>query len=200
MNFGRRLKRTLIAGILIAAPLGITVFLLASFVAMLDYFLAPVIELVFGRHIPGLGLITLLLLVLVAGMIGSNIRGKHVLELMEHVLARIPVFNWLYRTAKQLTDVLSPTGALQFRSVALVEYPRPEVYSIGFVTNMVVLDSPGGGRRELCSVYIPTNHVYIGDVVLVPKEKLIDTGMTLQEGLQCLLSAGATIPKKLGGQ
>ena len=190
-----KFKRYLVTGVLIIAPIGITLFVLVSLAAMLDYFLAPVAQLLLGRRVPGVGLITLLPVVLAAGFLGSNIKGKHILDVMEYFLLHIPVFNWLYRTVKQLTEVLSPSGALQFRSVVLVEYPRPEIRSIGFVTNKVCLERADGKREELASVYVPTNHIYIGDTILVPPSKLIETHMTLQEGVQCLLSAGATFPK-----
>lgn len=195
MDLGRSFKRTLVTGLLIIAPIGVTIFLLVSLAAMLDYFLAPLAQLLLGRRVPGIGLITLLPVVLAAGVLGSNIKGQHVLSVFEYFLLHIPVFNWLYRTIKQLTEVLSPSGALQFRSVVLVEYPRPDIHSIGFVTNRVRIARADGSQDELASVYVPTNHIYIGDTILVPKAKLIETHMTLQEGVQCLLSAGATIPK-----
>ena len=195
MDIRRKLKRYLVTGLLIIAPIGITVFVLVSLAAMLDYFLAPVAQVLLGRRVPGVGLVTLLPVVLLAGFLGSNIKGQHLLQVLEYFLLHIPVFNWLYRTVKQLTEVLSPSGALQFRSVVLVEYPRPDIHSIGFVTNKVTIERADGHREELASVYVPTNHIYIGDTILVPMSKLLETHMTLQEGVQCLLSAGATIPK-----
>ncbi|MFA5141204.1 MAG: DUF502 domain-containing protein [Elusimicrobiota bacterium] len=197
MSIARRLQRYLITGFLIVAPVGITVFLLASFVAMLDYFATPMSLALLGRHVRGLGLLLLGVMVLAAGVLGSNIKGKHVLGVLERLLLQIPVFSWLYGTIKQLTEVLSPDGTAQFKSVVLVEYPRPGVYSIGFATNQVQALRPDGTREDLTCVYVPTNHIYIGDVILVPEGKVMETRLTLQEGLQTLLSAGATTPKRL---
>lgn len=197
MNFGRKLKRYLVAGFIIVAPISVTIFLLVSFVTMVDYFLSPVTYTLWGRHIPGVGMCTAVLLILVTGFLGSNIIGQHVLDIVEDILLHIPVFNWLYRTIKQLAEVFSPEGKLHFKSVVLIEYPRPGVYSVGFVTNKVVLRRPEGKEEELFCVYVATNHLYIGDIVLVPKGKVIETHMTLQQGLQSYLSAGATIPDRI---
>lgn len=197
MSLMRRLQRHLITGFLIVAPLGITVFLLASFVAMLDYFAAPMALALLGRHVRGLGLLLLAAMVLVAGTLGSNIKGKHILGILEGLLLQIPVFSWLYGTIKQLTEVFSPDGTAQFKRVVLVEYPRPGVYSMGFVTNQVETVRPDRTREALTCVYIPTNHIYIGDIILVPEEKVVETRLTLQEGLQTFLSAGASMPRTL---
>ena len=78
----------------------------------------------------------------------------------------------------------------------LVEYPRPEVYSIGFVTNHVTV-AVDGRPKEMASVYVPTNHMYIGDYILVPVDKLITTKLSQQEGIQAAISAGASLPANI---
>lgn len=196
MSF-RTLKRYLLTGFLIVAPISITFFLLISFVSIVDQFLGPIAAAALGREIPGLGLILAFLLLLFAGFAGSNIKGQHFLEWIEDVLLHIPVFNWLYSTIKQLTEVFSPGGKMNFQSVVMVEYPRPGVYSLGFVTKKIQTRDSAGEVRKLSVVYIATNHLYIGDIVLVPEEKVLTTHMTLQEGVQCFLSAGAAIPDEL---
>ena len=193
----RTLKRYLLTGFLILAPISISVFFLISFVSIIDHFLGPIAHTLIGHDIPGLGLIIALVLLLIAGFSGSNIKGRHFLEILEDALLHIPVFNWLYSTIKQLTDVFSPGGKMNFQSVVMVEYPRPGVYSLGFATKRVDTVRPDGTTETLHAVYIATNHLYIGDIVLVPDDKLHTTHMTLQEGVQCFLSAGATIPNIL---
>jgi len=196
MDF-RALKRYLLTGFIIVAPISITVFLLISFVSIIDHFLGPIAYTVFGRIIPGFGIIIAFFLLLLAGFAGSNIKGRHLLEFIEDILLHIPVFNWLYSTVKQLTDVFSPGGKMNFQSVVLIEYPRPGVYSLGFVTRKVKTRRPDGSAQSLSAVYVATNHLYIGDIVLVPEDKVMITRLTLQEGVQCFLSAGAAIPDVL---
>ena len=194
----RRLKRTLLTGLFIVAPISLTFILLAWFVTLVDRALGPVAAF-FGHPVPGLGLVVAFLLVLAAGVLGSNLVGQQLLELTEEFLLKIPVFNWVYRTIKQLSEVLSPSGGANFKSIVLVEYPRPGVYSVGFVTNQISLEADGA-LRELVCVYVPTNHMYIGDSILVPPDKVIATKLTQQEGIQVVMSAGAALPALLKAQ
>lgn len=190
--FGRRLKRTLLTGFFIVAPVSLTFILLTWFVALVDSIVAPLFGFI-GRPIPGLGLISALLIVLAAGVVGSNLAGQHALELAEDFLLKIPGFNWLYGTIKQMSDVFSPANHKNFSSVVIIEYPRPGVYSVGFVTGGTALES-GAERRDLVAVYVPTNHMYIGDTVLVPADKVTYTDMAQQQGFQAMISAGAALP------
>lgn len=182
-------------GFFVVAPLSLTFILLSWFVALVNGAVAPLVGLI-GRPIPGLGLGVALLLVWLAGTLASNIAGQHILEWVEDILLKIPVFNWLYRTIKQVSDVFSPAGRATYRSVVLVEYPRPGVYSFGFVTNQLALEKPGG-KQDCVTVYIPTNHMYVGDYILVPRENLLYTALTQQQGVQATISAGASLPGAL---
>lgn len=188
----RRFKRTLLTGLFVIAPFSLTFMLLAWFVSTVDRALAPVIGLI-GRPVPGLGLAVALVIVLLVGTLANNIGGQHLLEYFEEMLLRIPGFNWLYGTIKQVADVFSPSGKKAFRSVVLVEYPRPGVYSVGFVTREVCLEREGASARLAC-VYVPTNHMYIGDYILVPTAQVMSIPLSLQEGVQCAISAGASLP------
>ncbi len=194
-SWQRRFKRTLMTGFFVVAPLSLTFILLSWFVALVDGMLSPLVGLI-GRPIPGLGIAVALVLVWVAGTLASNIAGQHILEWVEDILLKIPVFNWLYRTIKQVSDVFSPASRATYRSVVLVEYPRPGVYSFGFVTNQISLEKPSG-KQECVTVYIPTNHMYVGDYILVPRENLLYTTLTQQQGVQATISAGASLPEAL---
>lgn len=185
----RGVKRTFVTGLFIVAPISLTFLLLAWFVSLIDGLVAPFTG---AMPIPGLGLIIALALVLTAGVLGSNIIGQQLLEWAEDVLLKIPILNWVYRTIKQLSEVFSPAGRANFKSVVLVEYPRPGVWSMGFVTNELEVDG-----AKLSCVYVPTNHLYIGDIVLVPQETVRHTKLTQQEGIQAAISAGASLPPQI---
>lgn len=187
----RHLKRILLTGLFIVAPFSLTFILIAWFVQMVDGMLSPVTGLL-GRPVPGLGLIAALLIILGVGAAASNVAGQHLLDYFEDMLLRVPGINWLYKTIKQVADVFSPAATKSFKRVVLVEYPRPEIYSMGFVTNELKM-----AGRPMISVYVPTNHVYIGDFVLVPAEKVKDLPLSLHEGIQAALSAGASLPAEL---
>ncbi|MBI5884079.1 MAG: DUF502 domain-containing protein [Elusimicrobia bacterium] len=193
-QFGRRLKYTLISGLFIVGPLSLTFMLLAWFTAFVDRVVAPVIGFV-GRPLPGLGLVTALVVVLAAGMLGSHVVGQHILDFVEEVVLRVPVLNWLYRTIKQVSDIFSPSAKTQ-KQFVVVEYPRPGIYRFGFVTRELSVESPrlSGG---FVTVFIPTNNLYIGDWVLVPKDSVFKTELTQQQGVQAALSAGASLPPSI---
>ncbi|MBI4062044.1 MAG: DUF502 domain-containing protein [Elusimicrobia bacterium] len=193
-----RLRRYFISGFFTLIPIGLSVLVVWTFVSGVDRTLAPVLDAALGFHLPGLGLIAAILLILSAGALASHVVGERLLEFAEDVLARIPVFKWVYGTIKQMTEAFSPANKASFRSVVFVEFPRPGVYSLGFVTGETVLDLPDGGHKRLSSVYVPTNHVYIGDLIFVPSEHVVATDMSVQQGIQVALSAGAVVPERLG--
>ena len=193
-----RLRRYFISGFFTLIPIGLSLLVVWSFVSGVDATLAPPLDAALGFHLPGLGLIAALLLILAAGVLASHVVGERLLVLAEDTLSRIPVFKWVYGTIKQMTEAFSPANKASFKSVVFVEFPRPGVYSMGFVTGETVLDLPDGAHKKLTSVYVPTNHVYIGDVIFVPHDHVHPTSLTVQQGIQAALSAGAVIPERLG--
>jgi len=193
-----RLKRYFISGFFTLIPLGLSVLVVWTFIAGVDHTLAPVLDAALGFHLPGLGLIAAILLILGAGVLASHVVGERLLLLAEDFLTRIPVFKWVYGTIKQMTEAFSPANKASFKSVVMVEFPRPGVYSLGFATGETVLDLPDGSKKKLTSVYIPTNHIYIGDLIFVPTELVVASDMTVQQGIQVALSAGAVTPERVG--
>lgn len=193
-----QLRRYFISGFFTVIPLGLSLLVVWTFVSAVDRTLAPVLDAALGFHLPGFGLIAAVLMILAAGVLASHVVGERLLEFAEDVLGRIPVFKWVYGTIKQMTEAFSPANKASFKSVVFVEYPRPGVYSLGFATGETILDLPDGARKKLTSVYVPTNHVYIGDLIFVPSEHVIATSLEIQQGIQAALSAGAVIPERLG--
>lgn len=196
MKMRARLQRYFVTGFFTLVPFGMSALVAWWLVAFVDNALAPVVGAFTKRSIPGLGLAAAMLAVLAAGWLTSHVMGERLLEYLEELLLRVPVFKWFYGTAKQATEAFSPHKKDAFKSVVLVEYPRPGVYSMGFVTGETVAELPEG-RRALSSVYVPTNHVYIGEIVLVPKERVIATNITVQQGIQAALAAGAGLPEHI---
>lgn len=189
----RVLQRWFVTGVLVLAPISISVSLILWIGGWVDSMLSPVAYAVWGRAVPGLGLASAAVLILATGWLASNIIGRQIVEVFEDLLLHVPIFSWVYRTVKQLAEVFSPSSAAAFRSVVMVEYPREGVYQLGFATGTV---TPLADGEALTSVYIPTNHLYIGDVILVPPAKVKETSMSLQQGVQFFLSAGATAGQK----
>lgn len=192
----KTLKRYFVTGFFTVIPLGLSLGVVFWIVRAADASLAPVADAALGFHVPGLGLVVALAAVFGAGVLASNWAGERLLEAFEHLLERIPVFKGVYSTVKQMTEAFSPHNKTSFKSVVVVEFPRPGVYSLGFATSETRLDLPGG-HKDLVAVYIPTNHVYIGDTILVPRDQVHPTRITVQQGIQIALSAGSGLPESL---
>jgi uncharacterized membrane protein len=108
----------------------------------------------------------------------------------------VPVFRLLYPSVKMLIDSFSPERRNSFKAVVLVRHPREGAYAFAFVTSQLLLEAPGG-KGEMLTVFIPTNNLYLGDVVLVPADDVIPTGLTVEEGIRIILSAGTATPTRL---
>jgi uncharacterized membrane protein len=196
MKVRARLQRYFVTGLFTVIPFGLSALVMWWLVALVDNSLGPVVWAFTGRVIPGLGLLIALLIIPAAGWLASNVIGGRILEMLEDLFLHIPVFKWFYGTAKQATEAFSPQKKDAFKSVVLVEYPRPGVYSLGFVTGETQLDGDGAAK-PLASVYVPSNHMYIGEIVLVPKDHVIPTSLTVQQGIQTVLAAGGGLPARI---
>jgi uncharacterized membrane protein len=185
-----------IAGFFVTVPAVATAWLLWIFWVHIDDILAPTYERIFGRPVPGLGFLTAVAIILLMGTIARNVVGRRVLALGDRLLLRVPIYRKLYPSVKMLIDAFSPERRNAFKEVVLVEHPREGTYAFGFVTSAVILDAPHG-KREMMTVFVPTNNLYLGDVLMVPREHVLPTGLSVEEGLRVILSAGTATPPRL---
>jgi uncharacterized membrane protein len=189
-------KVRFITGFFVTVPAIATSWLLWVFWDKIDDFFSPGYERLFGRRIPGLGFLTAIVIILLMGTIATNVVGRRILTFVEGLLLRIPVFRSVYPSIKQLFESFSPEKRTSFKEVVLAEHPRKGEYVFGFLTGELSVETPEG-RRQLVSVFVPTNNLYLGDVILVPKEEVISTGLPIEEGIRIILSAGTGIPSRL---
>ncbi|MBI2154071.1 MAG: DUF502 domain-containing protein [Candidatus Rokubacteria bacterium] len=189
-------KVRFLTGFFVTVPAIATSWLLYVFWDKIDDFFSPGYEKLFGRRIPGLGFLTGVALILVVGVIARNVVGRRVVAWLEGLMLRIPIFRSIYPSVKQLLEAFSPEKRTSFKEVVLAEHPRKGEYVFGFRTGDVLVEGPEG-KLELVTVFVPTNNLYLGDVILVPKDEVIHTGLTVEEGLRIILSAGTAIPSRL---
>ena len=156
------LRRSLVTGFVVTVPLIITVAAFVWLFQLIDGLMGPVYARWLTREVPGLGLATLLLLVLLVGVLATNVFGSRLLGRGEAYLLRLPVFRAVYGPVKQLVGAFSPDSQFGFKRVVLIDDPRRGL-TIGFLTKEFVLDR-GRGAEELVAVYVPTNHIYFGDI------------------------------------
>lgn len=196
-----RLKDYLIAGLLVVAPIVLTIYALIWSFNLLDGILSPIVIKLAGRPLPGVGLVSGLLLTLLAGVLTRGWITRRVMKWMETSVAKLPLIRPLYGTIKQLTNaLLSGSDKNMFKRVVMLEYPKAGVWSIGFVTSEDMgelgrqMESKIGGH--LCSVFmVSTPNPTTGWLILVPEENLITLNVSIEEALKLIVSGGYVRPE-----
>jgi uncharacterized membrane protein len=189
-------KVRFITGFFVTVPAIASAWLLYVFWDFVDKFFSPGYERVFGRRIPGLGFLTAVLFILIMGSIATNVLGRRILARVELLFIRVPIFRSIYPSIKQLIESFSPEKRQSFKAVVLAEHPREGEFVFGFVTSEVLVETPGR-KREMVTVFVPTNNLYLGDVIMVPRQDVISTGLSVEEGIRIILSAGTATPPRL---
>ncbi len=188
-------KVRFLTGFFVTVPVVITAWVLWIFYSEVDNVLAPVYETALGRRVPALGFLTAIAIIFLIGVFATNVVGRRVLQWGEWLIMRVPLVRRVYPTVKDLVDAFSPTRRTGFREFVIVEYPREGSYTYGFRTAEVRVE--GTKPESLVTVYVPTNHLYLGDIVLVPRDAVVPTGLSVEEGIRVILSAGTAAPPRL---
>ncbi len=190
------LRRWLIAGLLVWIPLGATLLVIRFLVGALDTSLL-LIPLDYRPNIIGLGVLLSLALVLGTGAIAVNYLGSQAVSWAEELLARIPVVRTIYGGLKKLTEQVFSGSGTAFRKVVLFEYPRKGVWSVGFLSADAPAEvSTASGRTDLAAVFVPTTpNPTSGFILLVPRAELIELSMSVQQGMQYVISLGVVAPE-----
>lgn len=191
---GGSLKDYFWRGLFVLIPVAATYVMVLWLARTLDGILGGVLKKWMGLHIPGLGLLAAAaIIVLVGRLISTNMVAQNIFDVLEAWLLRLPVVRSVYKTVKSLTDAFSPRSRESFHGVALVEFPHPGVLSLGFITGRA---TPPGGELHL-AVYVPSNHLYFGNTILVPSSKVVVTSLSVEEGMRITLSSGGGFPETL---
>jgi uncharacterized membrane protein len=191
------LKKSFLTGILVLVPLVVSVALLLWFFEKVDDLFSPVLDGIVRAlfpgtdHIPGTGILAGLVIILLLGTLARNVVGKRILDALDSLIQRIPGYRIVYSTIKQLTNAFSSENTKSFKEVLLVEFPKEGSYALGFRT-MTVED----GDRRLVVVYVPTNHLYLGDVLFIPEGEAVRLEMSIEQAVQLLVSGGIAAPRE----
>jgi len=194
------LRRWLFAGLLVIAPLAVTLWVLQWIVGTLDQTLLilPVAwqpDRLIGYRIPGLGVLLALAILLIVGAVTSNFVGRKLVAWGDALLVRIPVVRSIYSSVKQVSDTLFSPGGNAFRTAVLVQWPRPDVWTIAFVTG-----APGGDvanhlADDFVSVYVPTTPNPTGGYfVMLRRRDCVELKMSVDEALRYVISMGVVVP------
>ena len=193
------LRRYLMAGLLVWVPLGVTLLIVAFLVDLMDQTLLLLPEVIqpenlLGFRIPGLGLVLTAIVVLVTGMVVTNLFGKQLFTIGERILQRIPLVRSIYASVKQVAESMFSSGK-SFRKVVLVEYPRQGMWSLAFQTGTGASEISSKTGQEIVNIFIPTTpNPTSGFFLMVPHDDVIELDMSVDQGLKMLLSVGVVVP------
>ncbi len=196
-------RRYIMAGLLVWLPLGVTILVIKMLVELMDRILLLLParyqpEQLLGMHIPGLGVIVAVTVVLGTGIVVANLFGRKLVHLWESLLARIPLVRSIYSAVKQIAETMFSSNGKSFRKVLLVEYPRKGLWTLAFQTGTEVGEAQRKTGREVINIFIPTTpNPTSGFLILVPKEDVVELDMSVDEGLRMIISMGLVVPKSL---
>ncbi len=198
----KRLRRYLIAGILVWVPLGVTFMLLKLVSGQVDKTLTFIPEnyrpeVLLGVNIPGLwGMILTILILLITGVFTANFVGRSLVNWWESILERIPVVRSIYSAAKNFAEVVFSDSSQSFKKVLLIEYPRRGVYSLAFQTSTNLGEIQGRTGVDVVCTFVPTTpNPTSGLIIMVPKKDVIELDMEVDEALKMIISLGVVVPQ-----
>ena len=189
------LRRSFITGFFVTVPLFISVAAIIWIFNVVDSTTTPLYDRVLGRRIPGLGLVSTVIVLVLVGAFARNVIGRRILQRTEGWLLRVPVFRTIYAPVRQLIAAFNPDNEYGFKRVVMIEDPR-KGYALGFLTREFTVDR-GHGPEALIAVFVPTNHLYLGDIVICPRERATFPDISVEDGIRIFLTGGMALPPKV---
>ena len=191
------LRRSFIAGFFVTVPLFISVAAFIWIFGVVDGLTTPFYDRLLGRRIPGLGTLSTAAAIVLVGAFATNVIGKRVLKRAESYLLRVPVFRTIYAPVKQLVVAFSPHNESGFKRVVMIEDAK-RGFALGFLTREFTVER-GQGPEALLAVYVPTNHLYLGDIVICKRDRATFPDISVEEGIRIFLTGGMALPLRLHG-
>ena len=201
-----RLRNYFLTGFVICAPLFITIYLTWTIIEWVDSWVKPYLPSIYNPDeylpfsVPGFGLIVALFVITIVGFLTANLIGKSIVGYGERLLARMPVVRNVYSALKQIFETVFRDESDSFQNVAIVEYPRKDLWALAFVATDTLgevqahLEEPAGGQTV--SVFLPTTpNPTSGFLLFVPKDDLIILDMSVEEAAKLVISAGLVAPE-----
>ena len=194
------LKRYFITGLLVIVPIWGTILVLKTLFVTLDGILGDIPEkYLTQRYVPGVGILVLFLLIILAGLLATNIMGRRVVKIWEDLLQRVPLVRGIYATIKAMMDVLSfqdtAKGTAKYRRVVMIEFPRKGQYALALVTGVTPGEVQDISPDRVINVYVPTSpNPTSGYLLFGPESELIPVSMSVDEAMKMMFSGGMYTP------
>lgn len=196
----KKLRRIIIAGLLVWLPLGITIFIIKILLDLLGqtYLLIPVglrPENLFGVTIPGFEIIMAIIILFSTGLVAANYLGKTLVENWEKFLDKIPLVRSIYAPLKKFAELVLSDQTQSFSKVLLIQYPRKGLYSLCFQTSKDVGEIQEKSGEDVICVFIPTTpNPTSGYIIMIPKDEVIELDMSVEDALKMIISLGVVVP------
>jgi|TARA_B110000263_G_scaffold38598_1_gene30188 uncharacterized membrane protein len=196
----KRIRRIIVAGLLVWLPLGITIFIIRLLLDLLGQtykiipeFLRP--ESILGFSIPGFEILLALVIIFATGLIAANFIGKSLVGWWESFLDKIPLVRNIYSPLKKFSELILSDQTHSFSKVLLIEYPRKGLYSLCFQTSKNLGEIEKKSGRDVVCVFVPTTpNPTSGLILMVPQEDVIELDMSVEDGLKMIISLGVVVP------
>ncbi|MBH61438.1 MAG: hypothetical protein CL569_03100 [Alphaproteobacteria bacterium] len=196
-----RLRNYFLTGIIITAPLGITIFIAWKFIGLIDSWVTPFIPATYNPEtylpfdLPGLGLLFSIVVLTLIGALTASFTGRILVRFGERLVARMPVIRAVYGALKQIFETVLAQSSKSFREVVLVEYPRRGIWAIAFVTGHTEGEVQNLTEDDLVNVFLPTTpNPTSGFLLFLPRRALVTLNMTVEEGIKLVISGGIVTP------
>lgn len=198
LTIGGRLRAYFLTGILVTAPVSITLYIGWMFIDMVDRQVTPMIPAPFNPRqwgIPGVGLLIAVVGLTLIGALAAGVLGRVWLRVSEAVLARTPVLRSVHSAVKQLFETFLVHKSKAFREVALIEYPRRDIWTVAFVTGPTIRQIGCHVDHDLINVFVPTTpNPTSGFLLFLPRKDVRILDMTIEDGLKLVISGGIVAP------
>lgn len=194
---GLTARRRFVSGILVVVPLGVTYLVLKFLFQTVDGVLAGAVQAVFGREIPGVGILVTVLLIMVMGQIAAGVAGGRLIRIWEGWLIRIPLIRIVYGAAKQFLESVANRDDSSFKQVGIIQYPRLGIYSICFLSNRLTVTVRGATEERITAFVPSTPTPFTGMVVMVKPEDVIPLSIKVEDAIKLLVSGGIVVPPAL---
>lgn len=197
----KRLRRWIVAGILIWLPLGITIVIVRFLMGLMDRTLLLLPEKYQPEHllgfpVPGLGVILTIIVLILTGILTANIVGRSLVNMSERLMERIPIARTIYSAAKSFAEIVFSDSGNAFKKVMLVEYPREGIYTLTFLTATDVGEIQDKTGDQVLCLFVPTTpNPTSGFIIMAPKEDCIELDMEVDEAVKLIMSLGVVVPK-----
>ena len=198
-----RIRSWFFTGILVMTPLILTIYVVWAFITFVDNLVVPLVPIEYRPSyylpfsIPGLGLIIVFLFTTFVGILATGLFGRTLIRLWENILNRMPVVRSVYSAIKQILETVMATQSDAFRQAVLVEYPRKDIWAIGFVTGSTKGEVSENVNKKMVNVFMPTTpNPTSGFLLFFPEKDLIFLEMSVEDALKLVVSGGMVVPKR----